>query len=410
MSEYYDYYSERYIELLKKPVVVYDAKILSLTHYESATDDITNDCILKDSSVSINNSQGCRRSCTLKFQNTSGKYTPDPNKLLWYNKKLKVYKGVVDTANSDTYWWSQGIFVVTSFEVNNDEVTVECSDKYAFLNGDLRLSMYDVAVQIPDTDNMYLISPTVIAAGNGLSLRNIIFDLIMADMGNNTPLDPTDALLDTEFENLFLDYQISVGNGNYPADIISNLAEMYRFNTYYNIEGHLKVTKFISDEYYNITPIWFYDDTKIGGSNISVTYDHTKATNVQRVSGNNIEGNVYSYTAKNTNLISPINIYLVGEKEGEEIEIENGNSAYKCQQRAEYELKYSTMNACSVSLDGVPLPHIDVDVPIIVNSPINSLNNTRMVVTDVTIPLGVGEMSLSLTNVNYIPLEASCTL
>ena len=400
-TEIYNDYNSTYLQALKNPVLVYKTKILLLSWYESVIDDITDDCLLSDSSVTYQNEQGVRRTTSIKICNINHKYDIDTDTPFWSNKKIKILKGLV--VGSNIYYKSLGVFVIKNSSISNDEITLECADKYCLLNGDYNTCISNYELQIPQTEQISLLSDESIANGTGLKLKSVINDMLKQDLGNGLVTDPISPIIDNDFSSIYLQKQIIINNDWTPADVIAELANTYKFSTYYDADGHFKITKDIEDNYYNLAPQWYFENGDC--INLTVQNDYTKVVNVVTVQGTDTDGKIYSYTAKNNSPRSKINISLIGERKDGIVEIENGDSELKCKQYANYLLKRKTQDISSVNFECIPLLHLDINRIISITDDKNNLDRNKYVINSITFPLSVGNMSISCSDIAYLPFE-----
>ena len=110
--EYYNKIDSTYMKAVKNHLLPTKIKIEILSHFEDAIGQITNDLDYASGSITINREQGCRRSCSINIIDDKEKYLPNEDSCFWYNRKFKIYLGVC--VNTDTYWFSQGVFVTKS--------------------------------------------------------------------------------------------------------------------------------------------------------------------------------------------------------------------------------------------------------------------------------------------------------
>ena len=105
--EFYNRYSTEYLSSLKKKSRKFLFKIELLSDDESAIGEIVNDLSNVDGQININYEQITRRSCSFSIKSTKKKYIPSKNSPFWFNRKFKIYIGLV--VRDNIYWWSQGI-------------------------------------------------------------------------------------------------------------------------------------------------------------------------------------------------------------------------------------------------------------------------------------------------------------
>jgi hypothetical protein len=352
--------------------------------------DITDKCDLSGSSVTLSAvNRGARRQGTLKLINDDGTLDVSENKLLWALRKFQIFKGVEAAGN--IYWFSLGVFVLRSVSGTKEEPTVTISDKWALLDGSVKLGNTEAQLQIPSTEQLSLLSD------KSIKFISVLRDLLQQAIGNGYMLDDIEPVCDPEFDDMRLERQIVVNESFYPAAVIEEIAQTAMYNAYYDTYGRLRIVRNLSDDYYYLAPIFYFDDANSSKAQNSVNFDDVY--NAQTVEGSNVDGRVYRYTAKNDNPRSPIRISLIGERRDKKETIGNGDSERKCEMYANYLLKKKTATKMAVSFEVAFIPHIDVDVPI-------SKNGKKMIVQSVSAPLAGGSMKINATPIEYIPYES----
>ena len=338
--DYYNKIDEAYLTELQNPMRKLKFKVEILSHYEGAIGQITNDLSSAEvGSISINKEQGCRRSCSFTIIDRDEKYLPQVDSWFWYNRKFKLFIGVV--VSNDIYWFPQGVFITKSATAHGKALAIEGIDKYGFLNGELNARMCLVEYQASVTNSK-----------KGTKIADLIRDTLMLDLGNNIPLDPVEPLIDPIFYDAELYDDIVVDEGGYLGEIFDKLAEMYGANIYYDVNGRLRMERVFN---YNL-PSWYrhlspqsnLGEVDIAETDIDVQYNYD-GVNIVTVTTDNTNGEIYSYTAKNENPQSPVCITSVGYKglDGGTYYISLGDTTLdsgeeKCRMQAEYILLQNT--------------------------------------------------------------------
>ncbi|MBQ7069692.1 MAG: hypothetical protein IJM87_00205 [Ruminococcus sp.] len=121
------------------------------------------------------------------------------------------------------------------------------------------------------------------------------------------------------------------------------------------------------------------------------------------VSTDNSEGTVYSYTAKNKNAESPINVRAIGERYPSDpiVYISLGDTSgdsgeEKCRQYAEYLLLQKTRNTISESFSSILIPHFDVDRVI-------RYKDEDYIIDSLNLDLAGRKMTVGASNVSFLP-------
>ena len=115
-----------------------------------------------------------------------------------------------------------------------------------------------------------------------------------------------------------------------------------------------------------------------------------------------------SYTAYNVNPMSPLAVGKVGLRQMESKEIDyidtsNGDMRDRCQQYAVMLLHKESMIGMSLSFNCPIIPHLDVNNTIGITDEYQNIYAETFVIQSITIPLGAGAMSISATNINWLP-------
>jgi hypothetical protein len=226
----------------------------------------------------------------------------------------------------------------------------------------------------------------------------------MTDMGNGMPIDPVPPKIDPVFEETALYRDITLDSGQYYGEIITQLADMYGANVFYDKDGALvftrKTVSNIPSWYEHSGHIWEFDSSKMSG--VTSNYD-LSCVNAVTVTTDNTSGEIYSYTAENRNAESPVNVKAVGLHYGEQVPvyISLGDTSIstgeeKCKEYAEYLLFQNTLNGVTESFDYPLIPHMDVDEVV-------GFDEKDYLVNQIDFDLGAMKMSLKLCNVNFLP-------
>lgn len=403
--DYYNKIDNAYLAELHKPMRKMYVKMEILSHYEGAIGEITSDLSSTDGSIMINKEQGCRRSCSLSIIDRSGKYISQKDSSFWYNRKFKIFIGL--QVDENIYWFPQGVFVTKSANSNGRRLNVEGVDKYGFLDGTLNARMCLVEYQASVTNSK-----------KGTNIATLIKDTLMLDLGNNIPLDPVEPIIDPIFYNVTLYDDIVVDEGGYLGEIFDKIAEMYGANIYYDVNGRLRMERVFNYNlpswYRHLSPQFELSETEITETDINYTYNYD-GVNIITVTTDNTSGEICSYTAKNENPQSPVNINAVGYKglDGGTYYIPLGDTSEesgeeKCRQQAEYMLLQHTCMSTGISFNLPITPHLNVDNTIRVSNDYYNFDKQLFIVNSITMPLSVSEMSIEATNLQWLPFDTDC--
>lgn len=403
--DYYNKIDDAYLAELHKPMRKMYVKMEILSHYEGAIGEITSDLSSTDGSININKEQGCRRSCSLSIIDRSGKYIPQKDSPFWYNRKFKIFIGL--QIDEDVYWFPQGVFVTKSANSNGRRLNVEGVDKYGFLDGTLNARMCLVEYQASVTNSK-----------KGTNIATLIKDTLMLDLGNGIPLDPVEPIIDPIFYNATLYDDIVIDEGGYLGEIFDKIAEMYGANIYYDVNGRLRMERVFNYNlpswYRHLSPQFELSEIEITETDIDYTYNYD-GVNIITVTTDNSSGEIYSYTAKNKNPQSPVNINAVGYKglDGGTYYIPLGDTSEesgeeKCRQQAEYMLLQHTCMSTGISFNLPITPHLNVDNTIRVSNDYYNFDKQLFVVNSITMPLSASEMTIEATNLQWLPFDTDC--
>lgn len=403
--DYYNKIDNAYLAELHKPMRKMYVKMEILSHYEGAIGEITSDLSSTDGSITINKEQGCRRSCSLSIIDRSGKYIPQKDSSFWYNRKFKIFIGL--QVDENIYWFPQGVFVTKSANSNGRRLNVEGVDKYGFLDGTLNARMCLVEYQASVTNSK-----------KGTNIATLIKDTLMLDLGNNIPLDPVEPIIDPIFYNATLYDDIVIDEGGYLGEIFDKIAEMYGANIYYDVNGRLRMERVFNYNlpswYRHLSPQFELSETEITETDINYTYNYD-GVNIITVTTDNTNGEIYSYTAKNENPQSPVNINAIGYKglDGGTYYIPLGDTSEesgeeKCRQQAEYMLLQHTCMSTGISYNLPITPHLNVDNTVRVSNDYYNFDKQLFIVNSITMPLSATEMSIEATNLQWLPFDTDC--
>ena len=399
MTEYYEYINEKYVSLLKSPIKQYKFKLELLTHYEQVIGEIVNDISQSSKGqITINKTQGLRRSCALTMVNVNKKYLPSPNNPFWYNRKFKLYIGLYDNENNNIYWFSQGVFVTQNAKTFHNTVSINGVDKFGFLDGTLNTQICQISTKVEA----------------GTSIGELIRDTLILDLGNGFPTDPIDPIIDTNLETKTTLNEIVLNVGQYIGELFVQIATSLGCDVYYDRMGRLRFTRTFNDDlpswYIHKGAIWNFDDVHVNYINPSVDFNYD-GVNIVTVSSDNTEGVIHTYTAVNDNPASPVAVSAIGYRGNRDnpiiyISLGEKKSDEICRQHAEYVLLQNTCMTVNVNFSTSIMPHFDVDEAIMINDTYFDWEQNKFIVQSLTIPFGVGEVSVNAINVQWLPTES----
>lgn len=434
--EFYDRADSQYLNLIKHSMFLWRVKLELLDHYENTVACIEQDIDYGNAgSITCNNSQGTRKSCSITLINVDLKYIPTEDSPFWFNRKFRLYIGLVDnrhykqndanvhwTNETDTYWFSKGVYITQDIHVDSTAHTVSISgiDKYAQLDGTLNVLQADEMNTIFEY---------------GAKIKEVIRDILTLDMGNGMVLDPIDPMIDDDSLNsIYLYKEFTLSAGQYYGDFLNELATSYGAEIFYDNIGRLVLRRSFSDDF----PYWIGFRAPV----IEVKYhlpgyqnpqESIKLTGVNKiiVATDNVETPNGSYTAINKNPRSPLCYNKIGARtlpeNGGVVIINAGNIVTneeieqdptlqgeaeelvikRCRDYAEYRLMQETCLATSISFSCSPYLHLNEGDVIAITDPDFALDCDLYIINSITFPLGADSIQLEVSNLGFLNNDIS---
>lgn len=354
--EYYNTINDSYLDRSKRPSAVRELRVQALDHWENAVSELTGSINTSNPpTVSIGLQNGLRRSGSFVLDDPDGEFSPGRDSDIWYNRKVRIISRISDEGTG--YSFSEGVFVVKSAQPQENRILVQLCDKFGMLNGETGTGRAGTAFT------------TKIADGT-IYVAALIRELLARPLGNGLPIDPTPPIIDPYFERTALYHDITLSAGQYYGDVLTQLADMYGADVYYDRDGRLN---FIRRATYSM-PSWYEHTGYVYTFEEGDILEDRGATELWQFDGINIvtvcaetaEGVIVSRTVKNTNPRSPLDINSVGERWGDEPITyisagAGGDTEEKCRQYGEYILLKNTRNTVTEELTVLYMPHFDVD-------------------------------------------------
>lgn len=409
--EYFNVYDTGYRNAINNYNNRYKIRLELLTYFESTIGDITKDVAIDaQGQININYQPITRRSCSLSMMNVDDKYIPSPDNTFWFERKFKLWIGVVDK-DGNIYWWAQGVFYTQSANYDGNAVNIEAIDKGGALDGSLGINMMGAEQTIKV----------------GTSIDQAIKDTLLFNMqydsnknseiyyGGDKVLDPVVPIIDYKYRTVYTQSEIKLDANNNVGDILTTLANGYGADVYYDINGHLQFAEltdgYRTDGYRYMAHQWEYDDSNSFFGNPSFQYSF-EGKNVVTVFTNSSTLENVNYTAFNNNPASPLRVGLVGVRRMEDVEIDyidvsQEEMLEKCKQYAQYLLIKESLRGMNVTFESPIIPHLDVNRTIGITDKANKMYNDTFVIQSITMPLYAGTMSVSATNINWLPNKAN---
>lgn len=403
--DYYDKITNRYLEILETRNCYYHLKIEILSAFESAIGEIVKDISRNtEGQLNVNYQQLSRRSCNITLANVENRYLPSLNQWYWIGRKFKLYIGVRDFSRDDNYWFSQGVFY--TLDANNEGHTLSLSgvDKGNALTGELKLNA--------------LAEKKIVEEGKPIS--KLIRQTLALNDGVNV-LDPVMPIIDKQFEDIKIERQIEINEGEYIGTLFTQIADSYGSDIYYDTNGILTVEAAIDvvgwNQYDRYGCLYAFTDDTIEVGSMSASYSFapintiTVFTNITAKDDNDEEVENVSYTAYNTNALSPLNIKTIGIRRAESVEaayidkFTKEEMIERCKQIARYYLLKESIEKSTLSFNTIIIPHLDVNKVIGVTNKMFAMNNERCIIDSLSLNLSSCTMNVSATRITILPTD-----
>lgn len=407
MVEFYNVVNKDYINLCKQQVLDVRIKVELLDHYEHTIGEVTTKVSATTGTINVKYNQGVRRTCDITIDDINKKMLPnDENSVFFVNKKFKIYiglykknwsksgsdgTGVYHNSKDDTiYWFSQGIFITQNcdYDKKNGVLHLSGVDKFGFFTKDLNQHTLQ---------NTYHISVDS-------KLGQLISDIITIDMGNGMPTDTQTPIIHTSFVNQVLPYDIEKTANETIGDILIEIATAFNADIYYDVDGHLVFEPNIIDDYSRQAPVFEFGKNDSALIDMTLDFNYGDIVNQITVTGDNSDGVVYSSTATNENPVSSLRVSNIGIKAADIEETAMGYSDKRCSDYANYLLKKKMRIAIAGTITCTPLPHLDCNRVIKVYQNEEDVNEIDFLIEEVQIPLSPEAYSLSVCNIQDLPL------
>ena len=411
---------DKYLKVIKedfRPAI----KVEWLNPDESINFEFTNALYNIDVDLSVNYTNGGRRSCTLTLNNDRGIFPIDFDNI-WIGQKFKLWMGIY-LDEKTPYYFPQGVFYITNpndtYNPDARTVTINGADKWAYLDGTLfgRLSgTYQTAIDV----DLYSAIRAL------LKLSRFKDDFSNTD-NKEEMVDPTSPLLSPVFKEktsklVTIDketgekvtttkfvwecpYTAIVERGGTLADVLLEYATILCANIYYDVNGRLVLEPMI-DTAEDITDtnkeiLWHYtvDEKTLLG--LTQKHDFEKIHNDFIVLGNITNGYQFKGRVQNRNILSDTCVQKIGLRTREPYEDNQYYSDEQCVELAKYYAKTETILQKSGDISSVTLYHLDVNKLVTVSTPNNNMSKELFLITGFSLSAS-GEMTLNISSVNIL--------
>lgn len=388
-----------YLEAVKKPVLVPCLKLEWLNPDDSIAYEITTDLYNTNGTLNVTNQSGCRRTFNLQIHNVDGRYDIDVNKV-WLGQKVKLYLGLY--IDGTPYLIQQGVFYLTNptdiMNTAENCIQLNCTDKWSYLDGTL-FGNLDGIYKIPVNSDIF----------------DAIKALLLTDRGNGVPIDSTKPNISTFFNTkmtalsngelvsvLKTPFTATIDKGQTYADVLLQFNTMLAGVIYYDTVGRLNVEPNETDLLDKDKEILYkFDQNNSDILGKSQEFKFTEVFNDILCVGATTNGYLAKGRATNNNIKSDLCVQRIGKKT-KVYEDTNYYSDGLCQDWANYLLRNNTILQTSLSLQTIPLYHLDVNKLITITNTKYHIKEEKFLINSLSIPLGLGQMTISATSINEL--------
>ena len=389
---------DKYLKVIKedfRPAI----KVEWLNPDESVNFEFTNALYKIDVDLSVNYTNGSRRSCTLTLNNDRNIFPVDFDSI-WIGQKFKLWMGIYLDSKTP-YYFPQGVFYISNpedvYNPTTRTVTINGVDKWAYLDGTLfgRLSgIYQTSIDV----NL------------GSAIRELLklsrFENDFSSTDNKEEMvDPTTPLLSPDFKDWRCPYTAVVERGKTFADVLLEYATILCANIYYDVNGRLVLEPMI-DTADDITDtnkeiLWHYTVDEKTFLGLTQKHDFEKIHNDFIVLGNIVNGYQFKGRVQNRNPLSNTCIQKIGLRTKEPYEDNQYYSDEQCVELAKYYAKTDTILQKSGAISSVTLYHLDVNKLVAVSTPNNNMSKELFLITGFSLSAS-GSMTLNIASVNIL--------
>ena len=318
------------------------------------------------------------------------KYAPSVDRL-WYGKKIKYDIGLY--WNGKPYYFNRGIYIIDGFDfsytTSQREVTYQLKDKFCIYAG--TTGTLDVGYEIPVDTPIEEVIPSIQNFSNT----------------DGTVNDLKSCIIDTKYTGFKTQATIRVEAGGKLSEVYDQLATQMSAEYYYNSVGNLCF--YPIDESLNEVDkpiIWQYTEIDLDGLNLNSEED---LVNVVKVTGDNVDGEIYSAIVKNENLNSPINIYYIKERMDAPIQNPNIWSDEMAEDLAKYNLRKKSILALKQTINVPFNPLLMVNNLVEIKNKDLNMDRQRFIINSISYTSNSPTMAIEVVNIDELPIIGQVT-
>ena len=307
------------------------------------------------SSLTVDASNGMRRSLSLILDNTDKDFLPSKESL-WIGFKFQLYLGLIDDDDREI-WFEQGVFCVFN---NDPTISSNYSEKTVSIQASDKMSLWDIPI-----GHAYIIPANTSLTAALRSILDLVGDKkapLIQQMNQNCP------------------YELRWSESTTYMTVLKDLANLNSCEIYYNQTGHLVFKTFVNQITAENIFTFSEDEPEcymgaVRNPKYSEVYNHVYVTGASMDSGT-----VYSAESRNDDLTSDTRIALIGEKP---MPVINDSKIYNnvlCKQRSDMELAKSIRMQETINISCIALFHADVNKAVKISDDSIGLKNKRYII------------------------------
>ena len=368
---------ESYLQLLKDGILNPICRLEFLNNSDESVRSSIIKLPMTGSSISADASSGIRRSLSLVLDNSNKDFLPSIESL-WIGFKFQLYLGYKDKDDNEIFF-PQGIFCVFN---SDPSVSSNYSEKTVSIQAQDKMSLWDIPI-----GHIYIIPANTSITTALQSILDMVGDKkapIIQEMNQSCP------------------YDLRWGESTTYMTILKDLANLNSCEIYYDQTGHLVFKPFVN--HIMAENIFTFSENEcymgaVRNLKYSEVYNHVFVT------GSSMSENAtYSAEARNDDLTSNTRIALIGDKP---LPIITDSKIYNnalCQERANMELSKSQRVQETISINCVPLPHIEVGKVITITDASLGLKHVRYAIQQFSLQL---DCKSAMTITGYLYSDSS---